>query len=140
MNKVILLGRLTRDPDVRYSSRSDGSQMAIARFTLAVDRRIKQEGQQNADFISCVAFGKQGEFAEKYLKQGTKIALVGRIQTGSYKNKDGNTVYTTDVVIDEIEFAESKKSEQPSEPNEPNESDGFMDVPDDLGLPFGTKR
>jgi single-strand DNA-binding protein len=139
MNKVILLGRLTRDPDVRYSSRSDGSQMAVARFTLAVNRRGRvQEGQQSADFISCVAFGKQGEFVEKYLKQGTKIALVGRIQTGSYKNDAGQTIYTTDIVTEEIEFAESKKDAESKPKASP---EGFMEVNEDLenNLPFGRK-
>lgn len=141
MNKVIQMGRLTRDPEVRYSQKQDGSQMAIARFTLAVDRRgPKVEGQQTADFISCVAFGKQGEFAEKYLKQGTKIALTGRIQTGSYTNKDGQKVYTTDVVAEEMEFAESKKAENKNteSPAEPPASDGFMDIPDGIeqNLPF----
>lgn len=132
------MGRLTKNPEVRYTSRQDGTQTCIARFTLAVDRRIKQEGQQNADFISCVAFGRQGEFAEKYLKQGTKIALVGRIQTGSYTNKDGQKVYTTDVMIEEQEFAESKKSDN-AQP-EPSESanDGFMNIPEGIEaeLPF----
>jgi single-strand DNA-binding protein len=139
MNKVILLGRLTRDPDVRYSSRSDGSKMAVARFTLAVNRRGRvQEGQQSADFISCVAFGKQGEFVEKYLKQGTKIALVGRIQTGSYKNDAGQTIYTTDIVTEEIEFAESKKDAESKPKASP---EGFMEVNEDLenNLPFGRK-
>lgn len=135
MNKVILLGRLTRDPEVRYSQNGD-QQMAIARYTLAVDRRgLKKEGQQTADFISCVAFGKNGEFAEKYLKQGTKIAVSGRIQTGSYTNKDGQKVYTTDVVVEEQEFAESKGSGQTTAPSP---SDGFMDIPADIedSLPF----
>lgn len=133
MNKVILMGRLTKEPEVRYTQ-NDSNQMAIARFTLAVDRRIKKEGQQDADFISCVAFGRQGEFAEKYLKQGTKIALVGRIQTGSYTNKDGQKVYTTDVVVEEMEFAESKKESKPQEAPD----SGFMDVPDGIeqDLPF----
>jgi single-strand DNA-binding protein len=109
MNKVILMGRLTRDPDVRYSQGE--TPMAIARYTLAVDRRFKRDGdEQTADFISCVAFGKSGEFAEKYLKKGTKICVVGRIQTGSYTNKDGVKVYTTDVVVEEHEFAESKNA------------------------------
>ena len=109
MNKVILLGRLTRDPDVRHSTAPDGTQSTVARYTLAVDRRTAktQEGQ-TADFISCVCFGRQGEFAEKYLRQGTKIAISGRIVTGSYTNKDGQKVYTTDVAVDEQEFAESK--------------------------------
>lgn len=108
MNKVELSGRLTRDPEVRYSQ---GEQtMAIARYTLAVERRGAKEGQQTADFINCVAFGKAGEFAEKYLKKGTKMIVCGRIQTGSYTNKDGNKVYTTDIVVEEQEFAESKST------------------------------
>ena len=109
MNKVILMGRLTRDPDVRYLQGEKDT--AIARYTLAVDRRYnKQNAEQTADFISCVAFGKSAEFAEKYLRQGTKIAITGRIQTGSYTNKDGVKVYTTDVVVEDHEFAESKNS------------------------------
>ena len=111
MNKVILMGRLTRDPEVRYTS---GDQpMAIARYTLAVDRRQSRNNNgddQNADFINCVAFGRTGEFAEKYLHKGTKIAVTGRIQTGSYTNKDGVKVYTTEVVIDDHEFCESKNA------------------------------
>ncbi|MCD8329623.1 MAG: single-stranded DNA-binding protein [Lachnospiraceae bacterium] len=110
MNKVILMGRLTRDPDVRYTP-GEGS-TAYARYTLAVDRRVKQDGQQTADFISCVVFGKGAEFAEKYLRQGTKIALTGHIQTGSYTNRDGQKVYTTDVIVEEQEFAESKASQE----------------------------
>jgi single-strand DNA-binding protein len=138
MNKVILMGRLTRDPEVRYSQKSGGSQMAVARFTLAVNRRIKQEGQQNADFISCVAFGIQGEFAEKYLMQGTKIELAGRIQTGSYTNKDGQKVYTTDVVVEEMEFAESKNSTSQSKSQEEPKDTGFVNIPDGIedDLPF----
>lgn len=109
MNKVILIGRLTRDPDVRWSQGQD--QKAVARYTMAVDRRIKaQDGQQSADFISCVAFGKAAEFAEKYFHKGIKIAVTGRIQTGKYVNKDGQTVYSTDVVIEEQEFVESKNA------------------------------
>ena len=149
MNKVILMGRLTRDPDVRYSQNSDGA-MAIARYTLAVDRRRARNNndEQSADFISCVAFGRAGEFAEKYLHQGTKIVVTGRIQTGSYTNKDGQRVYTTDVVVEEQEFAESKAAASaagatayaPSRP-EPSAAagDGFMNIPDgveDEGLPF----
>lgn len=125
MNKAILMGRLTKNPDVRYTQ---GSQpMAIARFTLAVDRRFKHEGEQTADFISCVAFGKTGEFIEKYVSKGTKITVCGRIQTGSYTNSDGNKVYTTDVIAEEVEFAESKK-----------QSDDFMTIPDGLEeeMPF----
>ena len=118
MNNVVLMGRLTRDPDVRYSTQGD-SQMAIARFTLAVDRRFKRNGDdQNADFISCVAFGKTAEFVEKYVNKGTKLTLSGRIQTGSYTNKDGQKVYTTDVVAENVEFAESKAA---------SENNGFSD-------------
>ena len=106
MNKVILMGRLTRDPEVRYSA-GDNS-LAIARYTLAVDRRFRRDGEATADFISCVSFGKTAEFAEKYYHQGTKIAISGRIQTGSYTNRDGQKVYTTEVVVEEQEFAESK--------------------------------
>lgn len=133
MNKVELLGRLTRDPDVRYSQTQSRDTMCIARYTLAVNRKGKDAG---ADFISCIAFGKQGEFAEKYLKQGMKIALTGKIQTGSYTNKDGQKIYTTDVVAEEQEFAESKSSE--SAPKESAPNDGFIDVPDGLEneLPF----
>lgn len=141
MNKVILMGRLTRDPEVRYSQGENS--MAIARFSLAVDRRRQQNQEgQTADFIGCVAFGKLGEFTEKYLHKGTKIALTGRIQTGSYDNKDGVKVYTTDVVADEIEFAESKGSGNSNAgqavPPPATDSDGFMNLPDgiDEELPF----
>ena len=147
MNKVILMGRLTRDPDVRYSQ--GDIPMAIARYTLAVDRRFRRDNdQQTADFISCVAFGRNGEFAEKYLHQGTKIVAEGRIQTGSYTNKDGNKVYTTEVVVENQEFAESKASAsnneggfQPQAQSAPTApaGDGFMNIPDgveDVGLPF----
>ena len=145
MNKVVLMGRLTRDPDVRYSQGENP--MAIARYTLAVDRRFKRNGEQEADFINCVAFGRAGEFAEKYLKQGTKIVVSGRIQTGSYTNRDGMKVYTTDVVIEEQDFAESKAAAaqnnmgvpQPSAPQpRAAASDGFMNIPDGLEeeLPF----
>lgn len=106
MNKVILMGRLTRDPEVRYGTGENST--AVARYTIAVDRRFKRDGEQNADFIGCVAFGRNAEFAEKYLRQGTKIGLTGRIQTGSYTNRDGQKVYTTDIVVEEQEFAESK--------------------------------
>ena len=165
MNKVILMGRLTRNPDVRYSQNENSP--AVARFTLAVDRRFKKDDQQSADFISCVAFGKTAEFFEKYMKQGSKICLEGRIQTGSYVNKDGQKVYTTDVVVENVEFAESKgtgsngaqaqpaanynQAPQPSynqapqsnpmpQP-EPSEAvaEGFMNIADGLedeGLPF----
>lgn len=141
MNKVILMGRLTRDPEVRYSQGENN--MAIARYTLAVDRRFQKNSEQSADFISCVAFGRSAEFAEKYLKQGTKIAITGRIQTGSYTNKDGVKVYTTDVVVEDQEFAESKSASgggaSTSRP-EPSAAagDGFMSIPDGIEdeLPF----
>lgn len=138
MNKVILMGRLTRDPEVRYTQGDNA--MAIARYSLAVDRRFKRDGEPDADFINCVAFGKAGEFAEKYLKKGIKIAVVGRIQTGSYTNKDGQKVYTTDVVVEEQEFAESKNSGS-SDNNQSasaNKDMGFMNIPDgiDEELPF----
>lgn len=137
MNKVILIGRCTRDPEVRYSQGENAT--AVARYTLAVDRQFKRDGDQSADFINCIAFGKRGEFAEKYLRKGTKIAVVGRIQTGSYTNKDGNKVYTTDVVVDEHEFVESKAASQNNgSGSTPVSSDGFLDIPDgvDTQLPF----
>ena len=157
MNKVILMGRLTRDPDIRYAQGEN--QMAIARYTLAVDRRMRrsQDGagqdQQTADFIGCVAFGRSAEFAEKYLHQGTKIVVEGRIQTGSYTNKEGQKVYTTEVVVEDQEFAESKASSDSyhggnfggpaSAPSAPTaggsgSADGFMNIPDgiDEDLPF----
>ena len=112
MNKVILMGRLTRDPDIRYSQGENST--AVARYTLAVDRRFRRDGDQTADFISCVAFGRSAEFAEKYFHQGIKIAITGRIQTGSYTNRDGVKVYTTDVIVEDQEFAESKNAGQES--------------------------
>lgn len=116
MNKVILMGRLTRDPEVRYSQGENS--MAIARYTIAVDRRVRRDGdQQTADFINCVAFGRSGEFAEKYFHKGIKIAVTGRIQTGSYTNKDGQKVYTTDVIVEEQEFAESNLNQKNRQPN-----------------------
>lgn len=139
MNKVILIGRLTRDPEVRYSQGENS--LAIARYSLAVERKIKRTGEAEADFISCITFGKAAEFAEKYLKQGTKIALTGRIQTGSYTNKAGQKVYTTDVVVEEQEFAESKAHGQQAQGRpQPSQSigDGFVNIPDGLDeeLPF----
>ena len=151
MNKVVLMGRLTRDPEVRYSQGENS--MAIARYTLAVDRRTSrtsQDGEATADFINCVAFGRNGEFAEKYLRKGTKILLEGRIQTGSYTNKDGQKVYTTEVVAENHEFAESKNGGQQggssypsggsmSAPSQPSGAgDGFMNIPDGIEeeLPF----
>lgn len=140
MNKVILMGRLTRDPKVTWTQGNPST--CIARFSLAVDRRFKREGEDNADFISCVTFGKNAEFIEKYVKQGTKIVGCGRIQTGSYTNNDGQRVYTTDVVMEEVEFAESKKAQQEnkngSSPEIQTTPDGFMNIPDgiDEELPF----
>ena len=136
MNKTVLMGRLTADPQVRYSQGDNAT--AVARYTLAVDRQFERDGDQSADFINCIAFGKRGEFAEKYLRKGTKIAVVGRIQTGSYTNKDGNKVYTTDVVVDEHEFVESKASQQNGGDSAPVSSDGFTSIPDgiDEELPF----
>lgn len=139
MNKTILMGRLTRDPEVRMSGDT-----AVARFSLAVDRRFKKDGEQTADFINCVAFGKTGEFIEKYGRKGTKFVVEGRIQTGSYTNKDGQKVYTTDVVVEQVEFAESKASVDGNATGNTYNSDsstdtGFMNIPDgveDEGLPF----
>lgn len=143
MNKVILMGRLTRDPEVRYGAGENST--AVARYTIAVDRRFKRGGEQSADFIGCVAFGRNAEFAEKYLRQGTKIVLTGRIQTGSYTNRDGQKVYTTDIVVEEQEFAESKTAagnggqnnySRPSAAT--SDTDGFMNIPDGIDdeLPF----
>lgn len=137
MNKAILMGRLTRDPEVRYTN--GDKPMCIARYTLAVDLRFKREGQDNADFIPCVAFGKGGEFVEKYCKKGTKLAVSGRIQTGSYTNRDGQKVYTTEIVVEEQEFAESKAAQQNPQPAKEEEGmDGFMNIPEgiDESLPF----
>lgn len=138
MNKVILIGRLCADPEVRYSQNQN--QTAVARYRLAVDRRYKRDGEQTADFIPCVAFGKAAEFAEKYLRQGTKIAITGRIQTGSYTNKDGQKIYTTDVVVEDHEFAESKGASSGNGGTAPQaaDPDGFMSLPDgiDEELPF----
>lgn len=146
MNKVILMGRLTRNPEVKYSQGDNAT--AIARFTLAVERRIKKDNEASADFINCVSFGRSAEFAEKYFRKGTKIVICGRIQTGSYTNKDGQKVYTTDIVIEEQDFAESKATSQQnnsgSVQNNSNsrqsqkpqpDPDEFMSVDDD-DLPF----
>ena len=149
MNKVILMGRLTRDPEVRYSQGENS--LAIARYTLAVDRRFKRDGEATADFISCVAFGKTAEHVERYYRQGLKVTVCGRIQTGSYTNKDGVKVYTTEVVVEEQEFAESKAvsdanagsyrqapSPAPAPAPVSDAGDGFMNIPDgiDEELPF----
>ena len=134
MNKVILIGRLTSDPEVHYTQ----NDTAIARYTLAVDRMFKRDGEPQADFIRCVAFGKPAEFAERYLCKGIKIAVTGRIQTGSYTNRDGQKVYTTDVVAESQEFCE-KKAESPAPSAQPAfDPDRFMDIPEDIdeGLPF----
>lgn len=137
MNKVILMGRLTRDPEIRWTQANSAQQeTCIARYTLAVDRRFRRDGDaQTADFIGCVAFGRQAEFAEKYLRKGIKIALVGRIQTGSYTNRDGQKVYTTDVVVEEQEFSEGKAANVQQAPKDLE--DGFMELPEGQeGLPF----
>ena len=151
MNKVILMGRLTRDPEVRYSAGENA--LAIARYTLAVDRRFRRDGEATADFINCVSFGRTAEFAEKYYRQGLKIVVSGRIQTGSYTNRDGQKVYTTEVVVEEQEFAESKSASDNYAASHPQTSapapsmpapgaasaDGFMNIPDgasDEGIPF----
>lgn len=146
MNKVILIGRLTRDPMINYTQGE--RPMAIARFTLAVDRRMRgteQSQQQTADFIQCVAFDKRAEVIEKYVSQGKKVAIVGRIQTGSYTNREGQRVYTTDIIVEDIEFVESKAADQSRTNGNTNYqtadvgADGFMSVPDgveDEGLPF----
>lgn len=138
MNKVILMGRLVRDPEVRYSQGENA--MEIARYTLAVDRKFKRDGEPNADFINCIAFGKNGEFAEKYLHKGMKIAVEGRWQSGSYTNRDGQKVYTNDCVVESCEFAESKNASQSERPQPApqTDSDGFMNIPDgiDEELPF----
>lgn len=138
MNSVALTGRFTRDPDVRYTDNG----LSIARFTIAVDRRFKRENEATADFIRCVAFGKTAEFIEKYFQKGMKIGINGRIQTGSYKSQDGDTVYTTDVIVENCEFGESKKPQEQSSPNDDGHgltaADGFMYIPEgiDEELPF----
>ena len=144
MNKVVLMGRLTRDPEVRYSQGENA--LAIARYTLAVDRRFKRDGEQTADFINCVVFGKSAEFTERYFRQGMRVVVCGRIQTGSYTNRDGVKVYTTEVVVEEQEFAESKAAAEnhtaaspaPQPAPQQNQADGFMNIPDgiDEELPF----
>ena len=136
MNRVILMGRLTKNPEIKYAGKEND--MAVARYTLAVNRRYKREGEQEADFISCVTFGKSAEFAQKYLRKGIRIVVSGRISTGNYKDKDGKTIYTTDVIGEEHEFAQNKESNPSSETEKEagNDSDGFMNVPDDEEIPF----
>lgn len=140
MNKVILVGRLTRDPEIRYSSGE--IQTAVARYMLAVERRFKRNNEPTADFIQCVVFGKSAEFAEKYFRQGMRISVSGRIQTGNYTNKDGVRVYTTEVIVEEQEFAESKSESASAHAHVSQEGassdDGFMNIPDNINeeLPF----
>ena len=136
MNKVILMGRLTKNPEIKYAGKDND--MAVARYKLAVNRRYKREGEQESDFISCVTFGKSAEFAQKYLRKGIRIVVSGRISTGNYKDKDGKTIYTTDVLVEEHEFAQNKESNPSSETEKEagNDSDGFMNVPDDEEIPF----
>ncbi len=140
MNKCMFMGRLTRDPEVRYSQGANAT--AVARFSIAVDRRFRREGEPEADFFNCTCFGKQAEFVEKYLKQGTKIVLCGRVENDNYTNKDGQKVYGTRIMVEEVEFAESKNASSGSANNAPtkpaNANEGFMDIPDgiDEELPF----
>ena len=143
MNKVILMGRLVREPDVRYMQSEKST--AVARYSLAVPRKFKRDGEPDCDFINCVAFGKMGEFAEKYLRKGTKVVITGRIQTGSYTNRDGVKVYTTDIIVEEQEFAESKNASQQNEQSKSenmaqadNSNGDWMSIPDGLDseLPF----
>lgn len=141
MNKVILIGRLTKEPTITYTTGEKHT--AIARYTLAVDRKYKKDGEPTADFVQCVAFGKNGEFAEKYLHKGMKICSEGHIQTGSYQDKDGKTVYTTNVVVESHEFVESKSTQEQNSqelpPPAPTDNDGFMTIPENAsenGLPF----
>ena len=139
MNKVILMGRLTRDPEVRYSGGDNAT--TVAKYSLAVDRRFKRDNEPSADFINCVGFGKTAEFAEKYFRKGMRICVVRRIQTGSYTNRDGQKVYTTYVVVEEQEFAESKGASENNGADRPQpttDSNGFMNIPDgiDEELPF----
>lgn len=140
MNKIFLLGRPTKDPEVRYSQ--NGNQMAIAKFNFAVPRKFKRENEPDCDFINCVAFGKQAEFIEKYVRKGTKLLIEGRWQTGSYTNREDKKIYTNDCVVESCEFAESKnanqKNDERSQPMPETDADGFMNIPDgmDDGLPF----
>lgn len=143
MNKVILMGRTTRDPEVRYANTSNGS-TAIANFSLAVDRRFKREGEPDADFFNCTAFGKTGEVIEKHVVKGTKLLITGRVQNNNYTNREGQQVYSVQVLVDELEFAESKNAQsgagsgQQQAPAQKPDADGFMQIPDDLpdDLPF----
>lgn len=135
MNKVILMGRLTKEPEARKSG-----DMNVAKYTVAVDRKVRRDNNdpnaQTADFISCVAFGRSADFAENWLHKGTKVAITGHIQTGKYTNKDGQTVYTTDVVVEDQEFCEKKQDGEIRPKTEPQANDEFVNVPDDMDLPF----
>ena len=135
MNKVILMGRLTKNPEIKYAGKEND--MTVARYTLAVNRRYKRDGEQEADFISCVTFGKSAEFAQKYLYKGMRIVIGGRISTGSYKDKDGKTIYTTDVIVEEHEFAQNKDSGAGADSLETlkADKDGFMEAKDEE-IPF----
>lgn len=139
MNKVLMMGRLVRDPEIRYSQGQNAT--AVARFSIAVDRRFKKEGEPEADFFNCTCFGKTAEFAEKFLKQGTKIALSGRVENDNYTDKNGNKVYGTRILVEEVEFAESKanasgEAQKPQNTAKSEATEGFMNVPDDEELPF----
>lgn len=144
MNKVILMGRLTRDPEIRYPQ--DGERAAVGRFFLAVDRKYRQQGQSEADFFTCACFGRTAEFAEKYLRKGTKMLVIGRVQNDNYTDRNGNKVYSVQIMVDEMEFAESKSSQESKQGKESNRQqatpadigDGFMNIPEGLDeeLPF----
>lgn len=138
MNKVILMGNLTRDPEIRYTQGEKS--MAIARFSLAINRRFYREGETNVDFFNCTAFGKQAEFVEKYFRQGSRMLLVGRIQNDNYTNKNGEKVYSVQIMADEIEFAERKQAggNNNSEPEQKQDDDDFMEIPENIEseLPF----
>lgn len=135
MNRVILMGRLTKNPEIKYAGKDND--MAVARYTLAVNRKYKRDGEQEADFISCVTFGKSAEFAQKYLRKGIRIVIGGRISTGSYKDKDGKTIYTTDVIVEEHEFAQNKDGGGGEDSSETSkmDKDRFMEV-EDGEIPF----
>ena len=143
MNKVILIGRLTRDPEIRYSTGANAT--AVGSFSIAVDRRFKRDGEPDADFFNCTSFGKQAEFVERYFRKGIKVVVVGRVQNDNYTNKEGQKVYSTRIMVDELEFAESKNASGNGSENHPSgrpapatDADGFMNIPDgiDEELPF----
>ena len=132
LNRVVMMGRLTKDPEIRYAQNGN----AVAGFTIAVDRRFKRDGEPEADFFNCSAFGKTAEFVEKYVKKGTKVVIEGRLQNDTYNNKDGNKVTATKIMVDSMEFAESKQATAEDKPSAPTDQSGFMNVPDDVDLPF----